>query len=50
MYKKGLGGTMQDYWKVKEFFGMACKDGDPQAAEINEELFGARAPKSRWNQ
>lgn len=49
MYKKGLGGTEQDYLKAKEFFAKACTDGDPQAPEIYEELFGGQAPKSRWN-
>ncbi len=49
MYKKGLGGTEQNFLKAKEFFTKACTDGDPQAPEIYEELFGGKAPKSRWN-
>lgn len=38
MYKKGFGGTKQDYLKAKEFFNKACKDGDPRAPEIYEEM------------
>ena len=49
MYKMGLGGTEENFLKVKEFFTKACTDGDPQAPEIYEELFGGQAPKGRRN-
>ena len=49
MYKNGSGGTEQNFLKAKGFFTKACVDGDPRAPEIYEELFGGKAPKSRWN-